>query len=121
MTEKEGWGTLNIKKQFQQELQLPIIVQHDACAGAWAQLWYNEKVSYEGVLLYMSVGQGVGSGLMIDGEAFKGGWGITGEIGHMSIDYEGITCSCGNRGCLEKYTSSIAFKTNVNTRLGKDY
>ena len=121
MTENENWGAVNFKRLFEEALHLPVTVQHDACAGAWAQLWYNDKVRAEGVLLYMSIGQGVGSGILIDGSTFRGGLSVSSEVGHMSIDFHGIPCSCGNRGCLEKYTCLLALQKEVNQKLSSAY
>lgn len=121
MTESEGWNAFNLSNVFQQELKLPTILQHDARAGAWSQLWHNKKDHSEGILVYISVGQGVGSGILVNGETLEGSIGAAGEIGHMSINYEGIQCECGNRGCLEKYTSSVALTKTVNQTLNINY
>ncbi len=121
MTEAEGWNALNLRETFRQELQLPTVLQHDASAGAWAQLWHNEQIVKAEALVYISVGQGVGSGIVINGETMEGSIGAAGEIGHMSIDYDGVSCECGNRGCLEKYTSSIALTKAINQKLSTDY
>lgn len=121
MTESKGWNAFNLREAFQRELKLPTILQHDARAGAWAQLWHNKKIDYDGILVYISVGQGVGSGILINRETLEGNMGVAGEIGHMSIDYNGVKCECGNRGCLEKYTSTIALTKTVNQKLGTSY
>ena len=121
ITESEGWDSLNLSDIFKKELQLPTLLQHDASAGAWAQLWHNEKINSQGTFVYISVGQGVGSGILINGETIEGSIGVAGEIGHMSVDYNGVPCECGNRGCLEKYTSSIALTKAINQKLGTDY
>ena len=61
-------------------------------------------------MIYISAGMGIGSGIMVDGELYKGAWGYAGETGHMSIEAEGLPCSCGNRGCWELYASEKAYE-----------
>lgn len=121
MTEVAGWNTLHLREAFEQELGLPVYFQHDACAGVWAQLWHNKKIGQENVLAYISVGEGVGSGILINGVKLEDGYSFAGEIGHMSIDFNGVPCECGNRGCLEKYTSAIALTKTINQALGTGY
>ena len=62
-------------------------------------------------------GQGVGAGIISNGELLKGSIGVAGEIGHTTIDLGGPKCACGNYGCLENYCSSIAFTRKVNEEL----
>ncbi len=65
-------------------------------------------------LSYIAVGQGVGAGIINNGELLKGCIGVAGEVGHTSICYNGPRCACRNYGCLENYCSSIAFTKEVN-------
>lgn len=118
MTEVAGWNTLHLREAFEQGLGLPVYFQHDACAGVWAQLWHNKRIGHENILVYISVGEGVGSGILINGETLENGYSFAGEIGHMSIHYNGVQCECGNKGCLEKYTSAIALTKTINQSLG---
>ena len=69
------------------------------------------------MLIYIAVGQGVGAGILDAGRLVRGKLGMTGEIGHTSICYDGPVCSCGNRGCLENYCSSTSFTKMVNEAL----
>jgi predicted NBD/HSP70 family sugar kinase len=61
-------------------------------------------------MVYVKVSSGVGAGLILDGKIFRGGNGTAGEIGHLTIDEAGPVCRCGNRGCLEAYTSILTVK-----------
>lgn len=114
MTETTGWDDINIRLELQKHFDMPIFLVHDANAGAWAQLWYNKELNWNGTIVYISAGQGIGSGILVNGETMTGAIGYAGEIGHMSIVYNGLECECGNYGCLEKYTSSIALTRMVN-------
>lgn len=117
MTGVSGWHEISIKEELIEELQLPVFVEQDANAGALAQYWHNEEDYKNSVLVYIADGQGVGAGIISNGELLKGSIGVAGEIGHTSICYNGPKCACGNFGCLENYCSSIAFTKRVNEEL----
>lgn len=119
MTETIGWSEVNIREELQKNFHLPVFLVHDANAGAWAQLWWNKTLSWDGTFVYISAGQGIGSGILIDGETLTGSVGFAGEIGHMTVVHNGLKCECGNYGCLEKYTSSIALTRMVNEARGE--
>lgn len=123
MTGVLGWNEIPIKETLQEIFKIPVFVEQDANAGALAQYWHNDEDYKNGVVVYIAVGQGVGAGIINNGELLKGCIGVAGEIGHTSIAYDGPRCACGNYGCLENYCSSIAFTKEVNKRLRpkKDY
>ena len=74
-----------------------------------------------GSVLYLFLGSGVGSALLIDGKPYHGGTGLAGELGHVTIDENGPWCSCGNRGCLEVLTSTEAVLQQARSRLAESY
>lgn len=117
ITETQGWGEINIQDEFQKKISLPVYLEHDANAGAFAYMWDLKETYNDETLVYIAAGQGIGSGIIIDGEIYQGAIGTAGEIGHMTIDYNGPQCDCGNKGCLEKYSSSIAYTKAVNGEL----
>lgn len=106
MTEFPGWENISIREELESEFGLPVYLEHDANAGALAEWWLGSNSIDKGVLVYITAGQGVGAGIIIDGRVLRGSLGIAGEIGHMSIAYDGPKCQCGNRGCLEHYCST---------------
>lgn len=110
----EEWRGVNIKKAFEQRLSLPVFLEHDSNAGAFSQMWNLGNQYQSGTLIYYSIGQGIGTGIVIDGEIYHGAMGIAGEIGHTCIDINGAKCICGNRGCLDLYASSAALLNNIN-------
>ncbi|RJV94285.1 ROK family protein [Subdoligranulum sp. AF14-43] len=69
---------------------------------------YGQHNLEKGTYIYIAVGYGVGAGIIVDGKIFHGASGVAGEIGHMSINFHGPRCVCGNRGCLKMYASSYA-------------
>ncbi len=114
MTGVLGWNEVPIRETLQDIFKMPVFVEQDANAGALAQYWHNDEDYKNGVVVYIAVGQGVGAGIINNGELLKGCIGVAGEIGHTSISFDGPRCACGNYGCLENYCSSIAFTREVN-------
>ena len=118
ITESPDWHQFDLIKRLREHYKnIPIYSKHDAKAAALA-VWISQGLDSESkVTLYLSAGQGIGSGLVFSGNVFKGSLGTAGEIGHTSVDLNGPLCRCGNNGCLELYTSSLALLRN----LGKDW
>lgn len=120
MTEAGNWKGINLYQVFTQAFELPVFMEHDAKAGAVAQLWNIQRNNtYPKMLAYVSVGQGVGAGMISNGQLLKGAIGMVGEIGHTTIDMQGPQCECGNKGCIEKYCSSISFLRNIEKQSAK--
>lgn len=117
MTGVTGWNEIPIQEELVEAFHFPVFVEQDANAGALAQYWHNGEDYKNDVLVYIAVGQGVGAGIINNGELLKGSIGVAGEIGHITINYNGPRCACGNYGCLETYCSSIAFTKEVNNAL----
>ncbi|WP_432409174.1 ROK family transcriptional regulator [Wukongibacter sp. M2B1] len=117
MTEVPGWQNILIEKELEEIFCMPVFLEHDANLGAYAQLWHSKDIKKSEGLIYIAAGQGIGAGILINGELFKGTLGFAGEIGHTSIKFDGHKCECGNRGCLEKYCSSIVFTNAVNREM----
>lgn len=111
----EEWNGINIKELLESKLQIPVFLEHDSNAGAFAHMWKMKNAYHDEILVYLSVGPGIGAGIIIDNELYKGSLGIAGEIGHTSINPHGPKCLCGNYGCLELYSSTSAFLNTVNS------
>ena len=95
----------------------PVIISHDANAGVLADWWFGiEDRVFTGTVVHYLLGEGVGAGVIVDGQIFGGAQGASAEIGHVSVDSEGERCSCGNYGCLEMYCSSLAFVKDAQRR-----
>jgi predicted NBD/HSP70 family sugar kinase len=108
MTEFPGWEQISIRTELEAVFDLPIFAEHDANVGALAEWTYGHHHHMKGTMIYVAAGQGIGAGIVIDGELFSGSLGTAGEIGHMSINFDGPACQCGNFGCLELYCSTTA-------------
>src|SRR4051812_25460092 len=102
-----AWRDEPLKEKLQKELDLPVIVENDANAAAWAEFTFGAGEDVEDLLM-LTVGTGVGGGVVIDGELVRGGFGMGGEVGHITMVPGGVVCGCGNLGCLESYGSGRA-------------
>jgi N-acetylglucosamine repressor len=117
MSEFSGWENINLEEELKSISNLPVYIEHDANAGALAEWLAKPKHKMVGTMIYIAAGQGIGAGIIIDGKLFRGSLGIVGEIGHMSINYDGIQCECGLKGCLEQYCSTIAIVRQARNNL----
>ncbi|MFF5719488.1 ROK family protein [Streptomyces buecherae] len=100
-----GWAGANPRDDLAARLGVPVYVDNDANLGALGELVWG---SGRGVadLAYIKVASGVGAGLVISGQIYRGPGGTAGEIGHITLDESGPVCRCGNRGCLETFTAA---------------
>lgn len=113
-----GWVDVRIRERMQARINIPIIVDHDANAGAMAESSLVDGRDMYNSMVYVSAGQGIGAGIVYNGEVYGGSFGVAGEIGHTCIEVNGIQCDCGRRGCLTQYASTIALRKNIARRLG---
>lgn len=104
------WKDWNIKKQITDELGLPVVIDNDANALALAELWFS-KGEMNGIKNSISVlvAEGIGTGIVFDGQIYRGQTGTAGEFGHMIVgNQSSIECSCGSRKCWEAFASNKA-------------
>ena len=92
--------------EFRKHLDLPINLENDANAAAYGE--YIATAKDEKSFVFMTLGTGVGGGIILDGKIWRGFNGAGAEIGHMAIEPDGALCTCGRRGCLEAYASVTA-------------
>lgn len=106
------WKNIDLKDIIKQRYDLPVSIENEANAGAFGEKKFGLG-TYKNNIIYVSVGIGIGVGLILNGELFKGYNGFSGEIGHMTIKYDGKKCGCGNIGCWELYASERALINNA--------
>nr|WP_180218687.1 ROK family transcriptional regulator [Streptomyces albus] len=100
-----GWAGTNPRDELAARLGVPVYVDNDANLGALGeQVWGAGRGARD--LAYIKVASGVGAGLVINGQIYRGPGGTAGEIGHITLDESGPVCRCGNRGCLETFTAA---------------
>ena len=95
-----GWVGVRAAEAMTERLKLGVLVDNDANLGALAELTWGAAKGCEDVA-YLKIATGIGGGLIVNGEPFRGVGGTAGEIGHTIVDPDGPLCRCGNRGCLE--------------------
>jgi len=93
---------------LESELDEPVILENDANAAAIGEMWRGAAQGYR-TIICVTLGTGVGGGIILDGKLWRGADGSAGEIGHIGVDpFGGVACTCGSRGCLEVYASATA-------------
>jgi glucokinase len=99
-----AWRNEPLRDAVSAAVGLPVVVENDANAAAWAE-WRFGSGRGEDLLVCVTLGTGIGGGIVSDGAVQRGRWGMAGEFGHMVVVPDGHRCECGNRGCLEQYAS----------------
>ena len=102
-----AWRDEPVKAQVERRVSIPVVVENDANAAAWAEVALGAARGHRHAML-ITVGTGIGAGLVLNGELYRGQWGIAGEPGHYRVVPGGRLCGCGNRGCWEQYASGSA-------------
>jgi len=102
-----SWRHEPLQEALQKRVPVPIFVDNDANAAVWAE-WKFGAAQGETHVMMITLGTGIGGGILINGEVQRGRFGIAGEFGHMQVVPGGHRCECGNRGCWEQYASGNA-------------
>jgi len=102
-----GWADYPVRAEIERRLGTPVILENDANAAAFGEKWLGAG-RHVSDLAMLTLGTGVGGGIVMDGEIWHGMSGMAGEFGHMTVEPAGPQCGCGNRGCLEQYASATA-------------
>ncbi|WP_010273454.1 ROK family protein [Paenibacillus senegalensis] len=99
-----GWKGTKIRETIAKQFHKPVFVDNDVNVIAWAEKRYGAARPYESFIC-LAVGTGIGGAIVEKGHLVRGAFGGAGELGHLSVNFEGPLCSCGNRGCIELYAS----------------
>src|SRR5579875_2950392 len=102
-----AWRDEPLREKVESRVGLPVVVENDANAAAWAEVKLGAARGHDDAML-ITVGTGIGAGIVIGGRLYRGRWGIAGEPGHYRVVPGGRLCGCGNRGCWEQYASGSA-------------
>jgi len=115
-----GWGVFNIPEVLGGMLDVPVKAGNDANVAAFGEMWQGGGKGCKN-LVVVTLGTGVGGGIIVNGDILTGATGAAGEIGHIHIkDDEQESCGCGNKGCLEQYASATGIARLAKERLAKD-
>ena len=107
-----AWRDIDLKAELEPRVDLPVVIENDANAAAWGEFRFGAGHDVDDLLL-VTVGTGVGGGLVLDGELYRGAFGVASEIGHLRVVPGGRLCGCGNYGCFEQYASGSALVRNA--------
>lgn len=110
------WAEVELGGELVKALQLPITVENDANVAALAEARFGAGVG-DPDFLFVIWGTGVGGGIILNGDIYRGPHGGAGEIGHTTIDYNGPICGCGNRGCIEAYIGQRYLSKRARERI----
>ena len=102
------WGTVNIQALIETAVELPVAVENAANACALAELWFGRHPEHVRNLVAVTISEGIGVGLLVNGQLVRGRDSRGGEFGHVTLDEAGPRCPCGKRGCWERYASNSA-------------
>ena len=113
-----GWDVFNVADSLSDKTGIPVKAGNDANVAALGEMWQGGGKGHKDVVM-VTLGTGVGGGIIVDGKMISGAAGAGGEIGHITVcDDETETCGCGKHGCLEQYTSATGIVRLANRRLG---
>jgi len=102
-----GWNHVPFRQEWEKLISLPLYIENDANVAALAESIAGVSAGTSSSV-FITIGTGIGSGIILNGKIWSGAHGIGGELGHVILDLDGVPCSCGNHGCLERYCSATA-------------
>lgn len=112
------WNSLPLRDHLEKELHIPVVIENDANAAALGEQWRGAGHGISSMIL-LTLGTGVGGGIVLNDKVWHGADGMAGEIGHMTLIPDGRSCTCGNTGCLEMYASARGIVQSYNEELIK--
>ncbi len=112
-----AWRGYSLRRKLEALIGRMVVVENDANAWALGECWRGAARGRRDVVL-LTLGTGVGGGLIVGGKLVHGRSGMAGELGHVTVDPDGPRCDCGSNGCLESYASASGLRGLVEQRLG---
>ena len=113
-----GWGIVNVVKMIFEHYSLPGAITNDANAAALGEMEFGNARGMKN-FIEITLGTGLGSGLIVNGDLVYGQDGFAGELGHITVKRDGRKCGCGRKGCLETYVSATGLKRTALTMMAK--
>ena len=112
-----AWRDADVPERISARVQLPVVMDHDVNSAAWAEFARGASAGSQ-ISLLVALGTGIGAGLIIDGEIYRGAHGVAPELGHLTVVPGGRPCACGKRGCWERYCSGTALAETARELMG---
>src|SRR5438270_7687364 len=104
-----GWHNYPVRDEIERRLRTPVVLENDANAAALGEKWLGAAAAVDDMCM-LTLGTGVGGGIVLNGSVWHGMTGLAGELGHINVDPNGPACNCSSRGCLEQLASATAIK-----------
>jgi glucokinase len=104
-----GWHNYPVRDEIERRLQTTVVLENDANAAALGEKWLGAAAGLDDMCM-LTLGTGVGGGIVMEGRIWHGMTGMAGELGHINVEPNGHPCKCGSQGCLEQYASATAVK-----------
>ncbi|GAB4187468.1 MAG: ROK family protein [Calditrichia bacterium] len=101
------WTEINLREYIQSRFNLPTIIDNDANMATLGEYFHGNGKNFKN-MIFITLGTGIGGGIVVDGKLIRGSHFAGGELGHITIDYQGLPCICGGIGCWEQYASASA-------------
>lgn len=114
-----GWRDVPLRELLQREIGRPVVIENDLSALTLAERWFGGGAGVSDFVV-MTLGRGVGLGMVLGGRLYRGGHGAGGEFGHVTMDPSGPVCECGKRGCLEAFAGEPALERQIQAVCGED-
>ena len=113
-----GWENISIRKILEKEFNLKIFVENDGNATAWGEKLFGVARGHNEVVC-LTLGTGIGGGLILNGKIYHGKASYAGEIGHIVVNKDGPECNCGGYGCLETYSSATGIRNRIRNKFNR--
>lgn len=113
------WENEPLRGRIEELTGLSTVVENDANCAAWAEFRFGAAADHQDMVL-ITVGTGIGGGIVLDGRLHRGRFGVAGEIGHLNMVPDGLQCGCGGKGCWEQYGSGRALRRYGRERAAAD-
>jgi predicted NBD/HSP70 family sugar kinase len=113
------WKNVPLRQLLEHSLDLPVVIENDVNTVTMAEKWFGAGVGIADFLV-ITLGRGVGMGMVLNGQLYRGGCGGGGEFGHLTMVPDGPRCECGKRGCLEALVSDPAIIQRLHVSLGRE-
>jgi glucokinase len=114
-----SWRDAPVADRIAERVGLPVVVEHDANAAALAERHYGAAAG-AATVVFIAIGTGIGSALLLDGVIYRGAFGVAPELGHLPVVPDGRPCPCGKNGCWERYCSGTALATTAVELLARN-
>jgi glucokinase len=114
-----GWNGVNLDVELTRLIGTSVVIENDANAAAWGEAKFGAGIGKNNILM-LTVGTGIGGGIIAGGVLHRGAFGIAAEIGHIRVVPDGMLCGCGARGCFEQYGSGTALMRHSRELIAED-